>query len=237
MIQTTVGGLYEWIFAYSTPTNILLSLSATSSKKTWKELFPPMPTKRRLPAVITMLTHLLVAGGSGASNELAVVELLNIETHQWSTARNIPQAVGYPLITALDKSIYLSNNQNSVFSCSIEKLLESCKPTSSSSSSDGGSVWTKLADIPVKCGASLATLRGHVLAIGGAENVYGDYITGAIHRYEEDTNLWSAAGEMPTPRYRVLTAVLESNDLIVVGGCKCRYNTPSVVTEIGNSAC
>ena len=95
-------------------------------------------------------------------------------------------------------------------------------------SSDCGFEWTRLASIPTLEGSSLATLRGRVLAIGG----YNDYSgrTGAIHCYDVATNSWSVISEMPTPRYQVLTAVLPSNELVVVGG----YETYSF-TEIGSS--
>lgn len=58
---TTVGGLYERILVPSSPTNILLSLiRGNSFKETLEELFPPMHSKRILPACVTTLTHLLV---------------------------------------------------------------------------------------------------------------------------------------------------------------------------------
>ena len=66
--------------------------------------------------------------------------------------------------------LYLSQD-NTIFSCSVEELLKSCKPASTNSS-DGGSVWTTLTDIPVPYGATLATLRGHVLAIGGSDTIW-----------------------------------------------------------------
>ena len=90
-------------------------------------------------------------------------------------------------------------------------------------------MWTTLADIPVWY-SSLATLRGRVLAIGEKD---GGNPTGAIHCYDAATNSWSAVGSMPTPRYYALTAVLPSNELVVVGGwsAECRLRT----TEIGTS--
>ena len=88
----------------------------------------------------------------------------------------------------------------------------------STNSSDGDSVWTRLASIPVEEDSALAPLRGHVLAIGGyCSYIYGGP-TGAIHCYDVATNSWSVIGQIPTPRYRVLTAVLSSNELVVVGG-------------------
>ena len=41
--------------------------------------------------------------------------------------------------------------------------------------------------------------------------------------YDVATKSWSVIGEMPTPRSRVLTAVLPSNKLVVVGGLDTNY--------------
>ena len=118
-----------------------------------------MPTKRMDPAAANTPTHLVVAGGVGSRrNNVATVEVLNTETLQWSTASSLPEAVRFPQMTTCGGCLYLADKSN-VFSCSVEDLLKS------TNSSDGGSVWTRLASIPVE-GSTLATLRGHVLAIG-----------------------------------------------------------------------
>ena len=84
-------------------------------------------------------------------------------------------------------------------------------------------MWTRLADIPITYRASLATLRGHVLAIGGSDGaIFDSNTTGAIHCYHTTTNSWSIIGEMPTPRSFALAAVLPSNELIVVSGYGAR---------------
>ena len=189
-------------------TNTLLSLSGS----TWEEVLPPMPTKRKHPTVANTPTHLVVAAGCHY-NFMATVEVLNTETLQWSTASSLPEVVGSPRLTTCGGCIYLASGNNDVFSCSMADLLKS------TNSSDGGSVWTRLASIPTPCESSLATLRGHVLAIGGADTPYGGKPTGDIHCYNVATDSWRlVAGEIPTPRFQVLTAVLPSNELVVVGG-------------------
>ena len=200
---TTIGGF---------TTNSLFSLSGSS----WKEVLPPMPTKRCRPAAASTPTHLVVAGGMREyfSGYLSTVEVLSQETLQWSTASSLPEGVHHPQLTLCVGSFYLLN-ENSLYSCSVEDLLKSCKPATNSS--DGGSVWTTLAAVPIKY-SSLVTLRGCVLAIGGAHDQAGRNPTGAIHCYNVTANLWSVIGEMPTPRYWVLAAVLPSNDLVVAGG-------------------
>jgi len=214
---TTIGG---WDREKRITTNSLLSLSGQG----WRKVFHPMPTSRVAAAVATTPTHLVVAG-EGFAIFLSTVEVLNTNTFQWFTARELPQAVGFPQITLCDECFYLSDGYSAtVFSCSVEDLLKSCKPTFTNSS-DGGSVWTRLANIPVPH-SSLTTLKGCVLAVGGWD---GGNQSGTIRCYNVATNSWSVIGEMPTPRHDVLTAVLPSNELVVVGG------SSGNITEIGTA--
>ena len=220
---TTIGGNIRGELG---STNSLFSLSGSS----WKEVFPPMPTERCHVAAASTPTHLVVAGGQKRffSEFLATVEVLSQETLKWSTARSLPRDVTrlFPQLTLCRGSFYLSHC-NDLYSCSVEDLLESCKPATNSS--DGGCVWTELAAIPVSQYSNLVTLRGCVLAIGGEDGNR----TGAIHCYNVATNSWSVISEMPTPRIHALAAVLPSNDLVVVGG-KFTPRKDCHATDIGN---
>ena len=209
---TTIGGWTPGLRA----TNTLLSLCGSS----WEEVLPPMPTKRRHPAAANTPTHLVVAGGL-MRDEVATVEVLNTDSLQWFTASSLPQELPYPRMTTCGGCIYLASRDNKVFSCPVEDLLKS-------TNSSDCSVWTRLANIPAPRWSSLATLRGCVLAIGGK---CGGNPTGAIHCYYVATKSWSVIGEMPTPRCQALTAVLPSNELVVVGGAG-RNNKLLATTEI-----
>ena len=161
-------------------TNTLLSLSGSS----WEEVLPPMSTKSRHPAAANTPTHLVIARGRSLLEDgIATVEVLHTETLQWSTASSLPEAVRFPQMTICGGCLYLADDENSVFACSVEALLKS------TNSSDGVSVWTRLASIPVQRESTLATLRGRVLAIGGDDD--SDNPTGAIHCYDVATNSWS----------------------------------------------
>ena len=218
---TTIGGLdHQWA-----ATNTLLSLSGSS----WEEVLPPMPTKGANTAAANTPTHLVVAGGVGSTiNDVATVEVLNTETLQWSTASSLPAAVRFPQMTTCGGCLYLADDKSNVFSCSVEDLLKS------TNSSDGGSVWTRLASIPTSQGSSVEPLRGRVLAIGGYGYSGRPILTGAIHCYDVATNSWSVISKMLTPRYRVLAAVLPSNELVVVGGYDASEDMCSTL-EIGSS--
>ena len=199
-------------------TNSLLCLSESTSGTKWEELLPPMSTKRVRAAAVTTPNHLVVAGGASSlvGDNLRGVEILDLDSLQWSSASSSPKALGYAHMTLCGEHLYLSEH-NTIFSCSVEELLKSCNPASTNSS-DGGSVWTTLTDIPVPYNTSLSTLRGQVLAIGGSDQLNYGTPTGAIQCYDRSTNSWSVIGEMPIPRYHTLVAVLPSNKLIVVGG-------------------
>ena len=134
-------------------------------------------------------------------------------------ASSLPQELPYPRMTTFGGCIYLASSDNKVFSCPVEDLLKS------TNSSEGGSVWTRLANIPAPEKSTLATLRGCVLAIGVED---GFNPTGTIHCYDADTNSWSVIGEMPT---QVLITVLPSNELVVVGGVDTNYQ-PLATTDI-----
>ena len=129
-------------------------------------------------------------------------------------------------MTLCNGQLYLSEHSK-IFSCSVEELLKSSSSDDDDDDDSRVHVWRKLTNIPVQYWASITTLRGQVLAIGG-EIQFGAP-TGAIQRYDERTNSWSVIGEMPTPRTWPLVAVLPSHELIVVGGYEC------AVTEIASS--
>ena len=222
---TAIGGRVDESW-YST--NILLSLEHGWLWSEWEQFLPPMPTARVRPASVTTPTHLVVVGGCTSldSGFLSTVEVMDIETLQWSTASGLPRVTGFPKMTLCDEHLYLSDNKNILFSCSVEELLQSSVSTDISI---GGSVWTRLANIPVYT-SSLVTLGGRVLAITSEDCNFR--LTGAIHCYNKATNSWSIIGEMPTPREDVLTAVLPTNNLVVVGGNLSIFDN-CTDTEIG----
>ena len=230
---TTIGGQRN-----TTATNTLLCLSGDSSEVKWEELLPSIPTKQVRPAAVTTPTHLVVAGGRkydtvGIDVGLSTVEVLNLHTLQWASASSSPEALGYPIcMTLCDEHVYWSGDKT-ILSCSVEELVKSCNPASTNSSA-GDSVWTRLPDTR-SYNTTLATHRGRVLIIGGRDKPVTGTPTGTIDCYDRSTNSWSAIGEMLTPRYDTLVAVLPSNELVVVGGYeRKKFNISSNITEIAD---
>ena len=170
----------------------------------------------------------MVAGGSlkPFATYLPIVEVLDIMNLQWSSASNLPLPLlqTYPQMTLCDGFLYISAN-NRAFSCSLISLLT---PPSSTKKGADNSAWIRLCDVPVVYGSSLVTHRGRVLSIGGATSVLGVKATGVIHCYNTLNQSWDLLGAIPTPRSRILAAVLPNNELMVMGGKStqgtCRIN-------------
>lgn len=235
---TAIGGATKGWVQKSTITNVLLIFSNSSSDEgsSWVEFLPPMPTKRALPAVLTTSSHLVVAGGRISQevcneNGISTVEVLNTTTLQWFTAASLPQAMFSPQITYCGGCLFVSSD-NIMYSCSVEWLLKSCMPASAEHAKCDVSIWNRLTDIPLvsKCGPGLATVRGHVLAIGG-RNIPNDP-TDIIHCYDRNKNLWSVIGSMQNPRSHFLSAVFPSGDVVVVGGREQDSNF-CAIAEVG----
>ena len=216
-------------------TNSLLSL--TDNK--WTKWFPPMPTKRRWTVVVCSGRSLVVAGGVGEGYKyLSTVEVMDTETLQWSIASSLPHPLFATSATLCGDQVYMlggfyesEEESESVFTCSLAALLQSCQPQSlvaqlkTLSLAGKPKVWHQLADTPVTL-STCASLQGRLLAVGGCGS--DDEYTTAIHMYNTATNSWEVISHMASPRSQCLVAVLPHNELMVVGGCTAGAKTNSV---------
>ena len=85
--QLTVIGGCENVTKEATYSNKLLSLPG------YKEVFPPMPTKRRGTTAVTSKEYLIVAGGAtgvSISFNTTTVEVMDTKTLVWSTVASLP---------------------------------------------------------------------------------------------------------------------------------------------------
>jgi serine/threonine protein kinase len=220
---TAIGG-----YSYPDYSNKLFSLTRKGSGRTWTEIFPPMPTKRKLTTSLCTGTALIVAGGQGEgiSKVLSTVEVMGTETHQWSTAADLPQPMYHASATILcgDQLYMLGgiskdfDSIKSVYTCSVSTLLSPCVKNlqeERSSSVYKASVWEQVADLPVTR-STCESFHGRLLAIGG-EMDSGKHST-AVHMYNSATNSWEIISHMTTGRCGCITAVLPDNQLVVVAG-------------------
>ena len=207
---TAIGGCKD-IMKKDTYTNKLLSLP-----KGHKEVFTPMPTKRRNTTAVTSKEHLIVAGGATGqytSDRISTVEVMDTKTLVWSTVGSLPHPYTRAAGTICGDQLYmLGGNDNkgkakSVLTCSLTELLRS--------SSSSSSIWYRVADAPVYH-STCAAVNGELLAIGGCDDMMLPIF--AIHKYTPAANSWVLISTMSTPRWCVIVAVLPTNEMMVVGG-------------------
>ena len=199
---TGIGGC-EDVFRKHTYTNKLLS---RHEGRSWSDVFPPMPTKRRGSTAITSKEHLIVAGGTIGplcSDNLNTVEVMNTKTLVWSTVASLPHPYVLASSTICGDHLYMlggwddKDKTKSVLTCSLTELLQS-----------SSSVWHRVADAPDYY-STCAAVNGELLAVGGCD---------AVHKYNSTTNSWDLINNMPTARYLSLVVVLPTNEVVTVGG-------------------
>ena len=203
-------------------TNKLISFVEKGSSGKWMEVLPPMPTRRRGTVALSTDTHLIVAGGEveGRAN-LTTVEVLNTETCQWSAATHLPEPKNIASATIIGDNIYIIGGQNVngketniAYMCSLKRLIKSSSDLQHYNSQ--AIVWNRIADCPVML-STCVSLQGQLLTVGGKASV-NNTITSAVHMYNPNTNSWEIVNQTPTARYLPLAAVVNDNQLVVVGG-------------------
>ena len=208
--------------------NTLLSLSLDTpdiSREKWIEKLPPMTYCHNSPAVITIDTSLIVAGGWGPDEEKAPVEVMDTQTLQLSTVASLPHPLEQATATICGDRLYLGGGfgtggwpTKSVLMCEVKDLLQS-KPQSQATRaghSESCQVWKEVAPLPVTH-SSLVTFQGHLLAVGGSGDADS---TSEVRQYDAATNSWSVISQMRLKRCYSLAVVLPNNtsSLIVCGG-------------------
>ena len=233
-----IDGLFTSVGGYNShhkDTNTLLSLRGKGVRKKWSEVFPPMPTPRRLTACITTEKALLVAGGYGGDN-LATVEVMDINTKQWTAVCPLPQKLQSTSGIVCGDSLYLAggftgySESKSVFTCSLpdlwqpETLGSRIRQTITRSN-----VWKEISSLPVTL-STLASFGGHLLAIGGRDDSGNP--TTDVYRYDSHTDSWHVISQMKNKRSRCLAVTLPEDRLIVVGGWTGMFSGDTDSVEI-----
>ena len=237
-LLTSIGGLSTMYGGRRT--NTLLSLTGEGWMRQWSEVFPPMPTTRNSHASVTTEQALVVAGGYDGSKRLDTVEVMNIPTKQWSTARHMPHPFDQISATICGDQLYFGGGYDegfkpyqSVLTCSLPDLLRpqslGAKLRTLSLANKPG-VWQHIKDLPVTR-STLTTLGGHLVAIGGADD--SNNPTADVCRYDPQTDSWHVIMKMKNKRSHSLVAVLPEDRLIIVGGWDTPYHITDSV-EIGS---
>ena len=240
-LLTCVGGHSGGYFV-GPRTNILHSLSGESIKRQWSEVFPPMPTARSETASVTTEQALVVVGGYDGRKILDRVEVMNIATKQWATAKCLPYPFASISGTICRDQLYLGGGvigsrgtSKSVLTCSLSDLLlpqslDVRLPTLSQATKPR--VWREIKKLPVTW-STLTRFGGHLLAVGGKSDSFFYGSTAKIYCYNHQTDSWHVTAEMKNKRYRSLSAATLENQLLVVGGLNDESESMTTV-DIGS---
>ena len=220
---TTVGGID------TTSGYLITNKVITHRDHKWVELYPPMSTVRCLAAVLSTTTNVAVMGGLNGGNRLAITEVMDIQTKQWSTASPLPYEIYRASTTLCGEILYLMGgdtdfNDYSVLSCRFSDLVQSTQstrpstqkqPLSSSTIATHSKVWHNIPDLPVRY-STCVTVQGKVLAIGGLDKQ--NKTSTSIYELNTDNNEWSHKSDMKIAKWHCLATALPDNNILVVGG-------------------
>ena len=218
---TAIGG-YEKKFY---PTNKLLILVHGIGK--WVEHFPPMPSERGESVAVTTDQHLIVAGGSNwVSNHLCTVEVMDVQSLQWSAVASLPQPYSDASAVICGDQLHMLGGYDethagtkSAWTCSITELLldQTSNPMT----------WCKIADTPFHC-STCAALDGELFAVGGM-SMKDNKAVDTVYKYNPSIDSWDLFSCMPTARRESLVAVFPNNEIVVVGGYEV---TPAIAKTV-----
>ena len=183
------------------------------NERKWEQnSFPPMPTKRSGPMVVTHNNWLVVAGGFSIESSISTVEILELSTEVWYTAPQMPIPMCKMSSTTIGNMWYLIggfciSSAMKVLCVSLDDLISQTIVRSLEAATTE-SPWLLLPDTPlIKCVAF--PTRGALIAIGGS----------TLLMYKHSLKSWIPMGKMPDKQCScTCCAVLPSGEVFLVSG-------------------
>jgi hypothetical protein len=195
----------------------------TLHPKGWAEdTYPEMSTARSKSDVVcsTDREYIIVVGGNDG-DWTATVEMLQVKNRMWHKLTNLPKPLTSPSALIRGNELYAMGGGGCGYSCSIEALSSTEKPTPKSMLPLS---WTPLPRIPVM-DVIATTLLGHLVIIGGDRDRESPTL---VYQLVEST--WIQVGSLQSARKEFLVATPTTDMLIVVGG-KSKRKIVDIVEE------
>src|SRR6266478_1254220 len=197
---------------------------------TWTPLAPvsPSPTEGMTVGGIGQV----IVGAYGFSSSLGgntnLTRLYNINTDSWSAGTAAPMPVRADAAsgeTTHGGFLYVIGGGNSGVALSD---LQRYDPVLDA--------WTTLTSMnTTRAGAAAAVIDDGIFVIGGRQSTGGPCsggpYSGAVEKYDIDTDTWSTVAPLPNPRSD-LAAVAHGGKIYVFGGCTGTASAPSVTKEV-----
>ena len=202
--------------------------------RNWKRTIPPMPTARYRPAVVSLSTHLIVAGGRlDFVGYTDIVEIYNISTSQWSETDRLPYACGFQRGIVYNNTVYLmgesdGKNLNKVCAAQVDKLI-SADRQDDGSANKADSVWNTISNTP-SYRPSPVTISDTLFAVGGLDSERE--ATQRIYAYSSSMDSWLYVGDLPSPIAYAATVSLSPTEFLMIGGDNNNGEEQSTVYKI-----
>ena len=190
--------------------------------KSWKRTIPPMPTARDSLTVVSLPTHLVVAGGRLVSHSSVYtdnVEIYNISTSQWSETDRLPYACLDQRGIVCNNTVYImggsdGNRLNKVCAAQIDKLITADRQDDGNANK-ADSVWNIIPNTP-SYRPSAVTISGTLFAVGRLDSERE--VTQKVYAYSSSMNSWLYVGDLPSPVTFAATVSLSPTECLVIGG-------------------
>ena len=219
-----VGGVHS----FESKSNVV---HVFNKRRNWKRIIPPMPTARSSPAVVSLPTHLIVAGGLGSGGYTDNVEIYNISTSQWSETDRLPYACYDQRGIVCNNTVYLmggydDNPLNKVCAAQVDKLI-SADRQDDGSANKADSIWNTISNTPFYF-PSPVTISDTLFAVGGLDSE----ATQRIYAYSSSMDSWLYVGDLPSPIAYAATVSLSPSECLMIGGFNKEREIQSTVYKI-----
>ena len=202
----------------------------------WSQKLPSMYTKRYDAVTASSSSHLIVIGGFSKSNAyLKTVEILDIDTLEWSVVAHVPDpCVGLSSASICAQKIYIFSNLNSkVYMSKLDALVNSRGILSFAASfSTPSPVWIEAKNLPVSAAASVS-IEDKLYAVGG--KFQNGRPTTAMYRYNPQRDNWCIVSHINKARSQCFAAAV-NKQMVVVGGV-CESDNPTRTVETAMWKC
>ena len=227
---TLIGGDYET----GRITNTLSTWYEEEDR--WKQVLPPMPTRRASPAVISHDNLLLVTGGATEYASIRnTTDVLDLTTMKWTTPEelNLPVPLWRHHLALCGEYLYLvggfklfyANPPEDFNSQAWRAKWSDVKQTAAPQHSQPHrGVWTQIADppalrpTPVSCGGTL-------YAVGGWTR--DNKLVSTVYTYITARDQWVSVGDMSVRRVCSCAMPLSNSTIFVAGSSFLDDEDPS----------
>ena len=190
-----------------------------SNIKQWTHPYTEMLTARTSCSAVVYKEWLVVAGGYRfPGTYLSSVEIMNTNTKQWYAGPPTP-TLWSCMRTAVvgDKCYFMGglisrDSKDKVYTVSLSALTSGL--TSKEPRINKSPMWNEISGLKLIYSTPLS-ISGSLIAVGGAKD---SNKSTSIHLYQPDTVKWVKVGDLPTPRWDCISAMITDKEMLVSGG-------------------